>query len=323
MKAANEHIDPHELLVKYITGEVSAPEKLQVEQWIDADAENRQYYEHFKLIWDESLALANDNDIDEDKAWGRFRERIQNEYIAAARPGNSYVWLKVAAVFLLAVITILFTIDIFKRKNEARRLTTVTTSRSQRNTIKSVATNKVKIDTLPDGSTVIQNKNSTLTYPSTFTAKTRAVALTGEAFFNVRHDRKKPFIIKANDVLITVLGTSFNVKSNGKTTEVIVETGMVSVQRQRQTTTSYGVERGIVSVQKQQQTATLHPGEKLTATDTTAGFKKEFVADKSYRYYFDEKVQLPVKDQVKKLIKRDTPTNKRLYKSKHDSVKTN
>ena len=47
MKATNEHIDPNELLVKYITGEVSAAEKRQIEQWIAADAENRQYYEHF------------------------------------------------------------------------------------------------------------------------------------------------------------------------------------------------------------------------------------------------------------------------------------
>ena len=81
MEAADKYIDLNELMVKYITGEAGASEKLRVEKWIDADAENRQYYEHFKQIWEESLKLANDSDVDEDKAWGRFRERIQKKNI--------------------------------------------------------------------------------------------------------------------------------------------------------------------------------------------------------------------------------------------------
>src|SRR5471030_2283889 len=98
MKASNEYIDPHELLVKYITGETSTAENLQVEKWIEADAENKRYYEHFKLIWNESLKLANDNDVDEDKAWERFRGRIHDEYVAKAKSRNNYQWLKVAVV---------------------------------------------------------------------------------------------------------------------------------------------------------------------------------------------------------------------------------
>jgi len=285
VKATNEHIDPHELLVKYITGETGVAEKLQVEQWIAANAENRQYYEHFKQIWDESRELANDNVIDEDKAWGRFRELIQKEYITSTTRADNYQWLKVAAILLLVSAAIPFVPGLFRHREEVRYATIATKQKPQAPIVKpdslvAVATNNVKNDTLPDGSIITQNKNSTLRYPTAFMGKTRVVELTGEAFFNVRHDPQKPFIIKVNDVQITVLGTSFNVKNSGKTTEVVVETGIVSVQRQ-------------------QQTAVLHPGEKLIATDTAASFKTEQVTDKSYRKYLDEKVKKPAKKPVK------------------------
>lgn len=301
MKAADKHIDPHELLVKYITGEANAAEKQQVEKLIGGDDENRRYYEHFKLIWDESLELANDNDLDEDKAWVRFRERIQKEYIASTTSANNYKWLKVAAVILLASAAVLFAPGLFKHREEARYTTIGATPNEV--ILRSVTTNEIKTDTLPDGSTITQNKNSTLSYPATFAAKDRTVELSGEAFFNVWHDRQRPFIIKVSNVQITVLGTSFNVKSNGKITEVIVETGIVRIQRRRQT-------------------ATLHPGEKLTATDTSARFKKESITDKSYRYYLDEKVKIP----EEKHFQKDTPKLRDQVKRdpiKHDSIRTN
>ena len=93
------------------------------------------------------------------------------------------------------------------------------------------AANVVRIDTLPDGSVITLNKNSSITYPEKFKENTRSVALRGEAFFNVTPNKMKPFVIQVNDVLIKVVGTSFNVRSEGGTTEVIVETGVVQVQR--------------------------------------------------------------------------------------------
>ena len=62
-------------------------------------------------------------------------------------------------------------------------------------------------------------------------AKQDNVSLKGEAFFNVTPNKKKPFIISVNDVQITVVGTSFNVKTINGNTEVVVETGIVKVTR--------------------------------------------------------------------------------------------
>ena len=94
-----------------------------------------------------------------------------------------------------------------------------------------VSVNEVKKDTLPDGSFATLNKNSVLTYRAAFKGKARKVQLKGEAFFNVKPNKQKPFIIDVNDVQVKVVGTSFNVKSVRGGTEIIVETGIVQVTK--------------------------------------------------------------------------------------------
>jgi ferric-dicitrate binding protein FerR (iron transport regulator) len=94
-----------------------------------------------------------------------------------------------------------------------------------------VTTGKRKTVRLPDGSTITLEPNSQLTYPDEFTGNTREVALTGEAFFEVKPNHEKPFIVHTAYVMATVLGTSFNVEAypNG-IAKVVVATGRVKVQ---------------------------------------------------------------------------------------------
>lgn len=295
MKAAIEHIDPHELLVKYIAGEATAEEKLQMEEWIAAAAANREYYEHFKRIWEESGNLENDNAVNEDQAWERFKQRTENVRPIKRLNGR---WLKIAAAIVITFGAFLFTKYLLISKDDAR-FATVITKPQPKNAVSApeklvaISANKVKNDTLPDGTTIIQNKNSTISYPENFGGNTRMVNLKGEAFFNVKHNELKPFIIKVNDVQITVLGTSFNVKSYGGNTEVVVETGMVSVRRQTQT-------------------ATVIAGQKLLFTPLRC--KVDSVTDRSYRGYFDIKAKLPEKAQIQL-------DSGRKYKTKYDAVK--
>jgi transmembrane sensor len=64
---------------------------------------------------------------------------------------------------------------------------------------------------LPDGSTVWLNHSSTLKYPAMFQGDFRTVELTGEGYFEVAHNPKIPFIVKAEDIQIKALGTEFNI----------------------------------------------------------------------------------------------------------------
>jgi transmembrane sensor len=68
-------------------------------------------------------------------------------------------------------------------------------------------------NTLPDGTTVVLNKKSKLSYPVEFTGSTREVFLTGEAFFDVAHNPSKPFKVHTGVFVTKVLGTAFSIKA--------------------------------------------------------------------------------------------------------------
>jgi hypothetical protein len=74
--------------------------------------------------------------------------------------------------------------------------------------------------TLPDGTKVQLNSKSTLLYPQEFTGDSRSVFLLGEANFKVKPDKKRPFIVKSNDLQITALGTEFNVSAYPESQEI-------------------------------------------------------------------------------------------------------
>jgi transmembrane sensor len=78
---------------------------------------------------------------------------------------------------------------------------------------------------LPDGSTVWLNAGSRLTYDSLYGTNLREVTLSGEAYFEVTRNPKKPFIIHTGKINIRVLGTVFNVKSYPE--ENTIETSLI------------------------------------------------------------------------------------------------
>lgn len=174
--------------------------------------------------WEElSGSVITDEKIDVDRAWNKVYLKIQESEPVMA--GNtSRFWfmrsstLKIAAAALL--ILGLGSIALYLNNSGLIVKTiAVTASADQRN---------LPID-LPDGSHIYLNRNSKLTYRSDFGKNTRAVKLTGEAFFDISPDTEKPFIIDAGKASIKVVGTSFNVltENTGSAVEVFVKTGKV------------------------------------------------------------------------------------------------
>jgi len=85
---------------------------------------------------------------------------------------------------------------------------------------------------LPDGSRAILSYGSKLSYASSFDGLAkREVYLTGEAFFDIKHNNSKPFIVHTGKIKTTVLGTAFDVKAipGDKTITVTVTRGKVKV----------------------------------------------------------------------------------------------
>jgi transmembrane sensor len=260
LKSYTQHMD--DLLVKHLTGEATEAEVLQVEQWLASDEANKHYFEHFKLIWEESVQLTSTTAVDEQLAWERFQNRVKHGSFAKPK---AKIWSLNSPLMRAAIITGLVigiaALTFFLFHNNPGQVIAMVTVQ---------AGNTVKADSLPDGSVVTLNKHSQVSYPEKFPGDKRVLQLNGEAFFKVQPDKQKPFEVHTNNVTITVVGTSFNVRSRGDTTEVIVETGVVEVATDKQT-------------------VILKAGQKAITGFTEAILQKHDNTDQLYNYYRSRK----------------------------------
>jgi ferric-dicitrate binding protein FerR (iron transport regulator) len=241
-----------DLLVKYLLEEATAEERKEVEERLAADVSYQKYYNHLKLIWEQSRQLAVTTTVNEEDAWQRLQQRIISSGEAPIKQMPKVPWKSIAALFVLVAGAAIITYNWTKVKPVKNEIV--------------YSKNEVVKDTLPDGSFVTLNKNSQVSYPQQFKGDRRTISLQGEAFFNVTPDKAKPFIIYVNDVTVQVVGTSFNIRSNNGTTEVIVESGIVKVSRQNKTTE-------------------LKEGEKVSVNKSDTAVTKDAVTDKLYNYY--------------------------------------
>ncbi len=133
-----------------------------------------------------------------------------------------YKWLKVAAVFLIISAGV-----VWYKNNEIQ-------TRPIQNLITSYNTGgaeRKKIE-LPDGTVIMLNARSSLKINKDFNINNREVTLVGEAFFDVTHDKNKPFKVQTSDFDINVLGTTFNVKAypDEETSEAVLIKGVIVME---------------------------------------------------------------------------------------------
>lgn len=83
---------------------------------------------------------------------------------------------------------------------------------------------------LADGTKIVANSRTRITYPKTFSGDTREVSVEGQAYFEVAHDAGHPFVVSMNDFRVQVLGTKFDVNSyKGMRSEVVLVEGSVKI----------------------------------------------------------------------------------------------
>lgn len=84
---------------------------------------------------------------------------------------------------------------------------------------------------LSDGTQVWLNSDSKISFPVVFGSQNRRIKLSGEAYFKVAHDTKRPFIVEANGTILKVLGTEFNVNTrNPEVVKTVLVEGCVQVK---------------------------------------------------------------------------------------------
>ncbi|MGV3557429.1 FecR family protein [Larkinella arboricola] len=215
-----------ELLEKYLIGCCSPEEARQVERWYDS-FENHQ-----------NLAQAHpetENPAHADKILEEIRQRIEvrtresrPKAVHRLWPGKNGLWTLsgvAAAVIILAV-----GVWQIQRPEQAETPVPLASLTSPLATLENKGKTILRQE-LSDGSVVWLNPATKLHVPKRFASSVRNVQLEGEAFFEVRRDTTRPFVIQTGKLKTEVLGTTFNVRAyrNSPRFEVSVVTGKVAV----------------------------------------------------------------------------------------------
>ncbi|MCY1721871.1 FecR domain-containing protein [Prolixibacteraceae bacterium Z1-6] len=215
-----------ELLAKQVSDESNSQEKLKVKDWLSQSDNNRKKLEQTKKMLNKIDTYYQAKKFNTNLAWINVHAQIspsKEKSIQHKKKRKEAIaqFYKYAAIVVVALLlgSIGYLIG-FRNQNPAVY-----------NEIISAENQVLKEYVLPDGSVVALNSNSKLLFPRKFKGNIREVTIIGEAFFDVKPNPEKPFLINAGDAQIKVLGTSFNVCAypGTETIEVTVKTGKVQV----------------------------------------------------------------------------------------------
>ena len=198
--------------------------------WENYISQNPSQQETIEIAKQEFFSLFNAlADADRREQAERLKNKLnQNEISPVVKMGDWVekeparkfpLWLKLAVTAAVMLPLAFFTIRFFTSSNN--------------NTIKTFATalGERKNIQLPDGSVVNLNAGSKITIDENFGISSRDVYLTGEAFFDIKHNAKSPFIVHTPAMDIKALGTAFDVKAyeNERLTETSLIRGLIEV----------------------------------------------------------------------------------------------
>lgn len=189
-----------ELIVKYLQGNCSDSEKKTLFLWVEKSPENLANFKHMRQLWTMNLLIAPENAADQktDEAYQSVARKLETK-----RPLKKPVRYLASLARYAAVAIFCFGLSWFvweqTNKPKGNNWQTVEVPVGQR----------VKL-TLADGSLIWLNSKSQFRYSQNYAMQNRTVQLNGEAYFEVAHNSKMPFIVKTRKAFVTVKGTKFN-----------------------------------------------------------------------------------------------------------------
>ncbi|RYD51759.1 MAG: hypothetical protein EOP52_06135 [Sphingobacteriales bacterium] len=209
----------YDLIAKVLSQEATPEETATLTAACAADTDLAKEFEDAQLLWTLTERAMPAFNVDTDAAWQSVLSRIETteQMSPVANPSGTRriafpVWARWAAAAAILGVGLTFGLRQF---NSSEMILADRTGQQVQ---------------LPDGSTVTLQKGARIRYASRFTSGAeRTVSLEGEAFFDVTKDPQHPFVVRANALQVTVLGTSFRV--DGSHTEVSVRSGRVAVAK--------------------------------------------------------------------------------------------
>ncbi len=203
----------YELIGKELKGEASSTEIRILSDWKEKDTTNARLYHQVSSVWEKYRLISMEVKVDVLTAWDRLERKIETE-VSDTRQNNIFRWSwKVAASILMVSLFAFLLYQVWDDVDEHQLTTT-----------------EFRSDPLilDDGSTVWLSRNSTLYYPEIFDTDTRVVRLSGEAYFEIKPNKNKPFIVQSDHgTEALVVGTAFNYFTSSDSSLLSVTEGVV------------------------------------------------------------------------------------------------
>lgn len=159
-----------------------------------------------------------------DLAWNYLYNRLEKDGLLPDEKNRRSGRLLIRRITInsaVAACSIFIILTVFNWANHSENNLLLTEQNEEKTTL---------VTTLEDGSIVYLAQNTSLHYPEHFAPEKREVILQGNALFDITGNHTRPFVIETEDVQIEVIGTAFNVKSDGsKPFELSVQRGEVKV----------------------------------------------------------------------------------------------
>lgn len=235
-------IKTEKLLPSYFKGVLDKDDREKVEIWKEASKVNRQIFADSHKAWEAIEHLRRMKKYNAQKALEKVNHRIERKKSLKLFT----ILQKVAAILILPLLVATF---YFATKTPISK---VVKTEIAWNTIKTPAGMRSEF-LLPDSTKVYLNSKTTLSYPVAFTGSSRNVKLIGEAYFEVAHNKKQPFIVNTGKINIEVTGTEFKASNypDEELTEIVLASGNINLFQG-----AYSKERKIIR--------SMVPGEKAT-----------------------------------------------------------
>jgi transmembrane sensor len=193
--------------------------------------------EPMRRLWEEIRGNDTAYPVDWERMYARVSQ-VEDDLVMLGRPRRGFVWRVMVAASVVVVVAgvILWGMNGRNVGKAAVGVPAQAVAVGAGGVSQAVVTNdRKRVVHLPDGSTVLLNKNSRLDYPRVFRDTIREVVLSGEAYFDITHLAGRPFIVHTGKLSTRVLGTAFNIRAypGDKAIAITVTSGKVQVSNER------------------------------------------------------------------------------------------
>lgn len=233
MENSSQH---EELIVKYLSNDLSDEERAFVLEWINSNEQVRKYFDELKNTW--RLAALKDSlkAINVESELRRLEQKIsitdiENNLVPAVESSEDeksrekstfYKLIIPAAVAASVLLVMVLSGGLFNDSSDKNKKAVTFETKSKDTIVQSRTRHEINTSgrlrkfLLPDGTAVTLSDKSEISFQDPLNGNRRDITLIGKAYFNITKDETRPFTVFSGGLSTTALGTKFNVTAFAK-----------------------------------------------------------------------------------------------------------